>query len=258
MSAEIVVADCIPAMQSMYGHSVDAVITDPPYNVGVNYGNGSKADRRADYPEWCEQWIAEAFRLTRPGGALWIVSGQEYGAEIDIAIRRVGWTIRNRVVWHETFGVYCHRKFGRCARPVFYAVKPGGAFTFNADKILVPSARFAVYGDRRGDPRGKIPGDVWQFSRVAGTFRERVKGVPTQLPMALVQRMVVATTDLGDTVLDPFAGSGTVPIVAHQLGRHAIGIERNPQYAQIATSRIQSADQTGNGRPQCGGDRQHG
>jgi hypothetical protein len=163
-------------------------------------------------------------------------------ADIDIAIRRAGMTMRNRITWHETFGVYCHSKFGRCSRPIFYATKDSRRFTFNRDAVLVPSARYAKYGDRRAASDGKkIMGDVWQVSRVCGTFRERIKGVPTQLPEELVRRIVGVSSNPGDSVLDPFAGSGTVCAVAVQMDRDATGIELNPEYGLIAAQRIMEA-----------------
>jgi DNA modification methylase len=81
-------------------------------------------------------------------------------------------------------------------------------------------------------------GDVWQINRVCGTFKERVKGVPTQLPEELVRRIVGVSSNPGDTVLDPFAGSGTIPAVAVSMGRRAVGIELNPEYAAIAEGRV--------------------
>ena len=146
--------------------------------------------------------------------------------------------MRNRVTWHETFGVYCKRKFGRCSRPIYYAVKDPKRFTFNADAVTIPSARQQKYADKRANPAGKIMGDVWQVSRVCGTFRERVQGVPTQLPEQLVERMVGVSSSPGDVVLDPFAGSGTTLAVAKRMGRKWVGCEMNERYVKLALRRI--------------------
>lgn len=237
MSTLIVTGDCLDVLPTIGDGQVDLVVTDPPYNIGIDYGAGKRADRRGDYPAWCQRWIEQCYRVLRDGGSLWIVSGQEHGADIDLAIQRAGFTMRNRITWHETFGVYCHNKFGRCSRPIFYAVK-GDGFVFHKDAVTVPSARQEKYGDRRANPAGKIMGDVWQVSRVCGTFHERIPGVPTQLPASLVERMVAVSSNEGDTVLDPFSGSGTVVAVAKTLGRRAIGIELNPDYAAIAEGRV--------------------
>lgn len=231
------VGDCCEVMARLPRKSVDLVVADPPYNIGIDYGRGKKADRRSDYWEWCRKWIFLCNRLLKPHGSIWIISGQEHGAEIDLSLQLEGLTVRNRITWHETFGVYCHNKFGRTSRPVFYAVKDKKHFTFHKEAVTVPSARQEKYGDRRAAPGGKIMGDVWQINRVCGTFKERIQGVPTQLPSELVRRIIGVSSNPGDTVLDPFAGSGTTAVVAKEMGREAIGIELNPEYAEIARGR---------------------
>jgi DNA modification methylase len=241
MTCTILPGDCLESLQTLERESVDLVVTDPPYNIGIDYGYGPDSDRRRDYDLWCERWVGWCYRALKPHGSLWIISGQEYGAFIDIAIQNAGMTVRNRITWHETFGVYCQKKFGRCSRPIYYAVKNQKRFTFNAEAVTIPSARQAKYGDKRANPAGKIMGDVWQVNRVCGTFRERVAGVPTQLPEELVERIIGVSSNPGDTILDPFAGSGTTLAVAARMGRSGIGCELNPEYAKIAEARIARA-----------------
>lgn len=233
--------DCLDVLPTLDRESVDLVVTDPPYNIGIDYGRGASADRRDDYDVWCGRWINWCYRVLKPTGSLWIISGQEHGADIDIAIQRTGMAMRNRITWLETFGVQCSRKFARTSRPVYYAVKDAKRFTFNREVVTVPSDRQTKYHDRRAAPGGKVMGDVWQINRVCGTFAERVPGVPTQLPEVLVRRIVGVSSNPGDVVLDPFAGSGTVPAVATAMGRKAIGIELNPEYAEIARQRVEVA-----------------
>jgi DNA modification methylase len=109
---------------------------------------------------------------------------------------------------------------------------------FDGDSIRVPSARQTKYRDKRANPLGKIPGDVWEFSRVCGTFSERVNDVPTQLPEKLVHRMISCSTALDDPILDLFSGSGTISSVAKSLGRESVAFEINPSYADIARARL--------------------
>lgn len=234
----IYTGNCLDILPTLPRESVDLVIADPPYNIGVDYGRGRKADLRDDYGIWCGWWIQECYQALKPYGSLWIISGQEHGAEIDIGMQRNGFTIRNRVTWFETFGVYCHNKFGRTSRPILYGVKDAKHFTFHRDAVTIPSARQTKYGDKRASSGGKIMGDVWEISRVCGTFKERIKGVPTQLPSILVKRIIEVSSNPGDVVLDPFAGSGTTLAVARETGRQAIGIELNPDYVRIAEARL--------------------
>jgi site-specific DNA-methyltransferase (adenine-specific) len=127
---------------------------------------------------------------------------------------------------------------------------------FNADAVRVPSARQLKYNDRRFNPKGKLPddtwvllreqapercfapdSDLWEESRVCGTFKERV-GHATQLPLPVVERILRAGTNPNDVILDPFAGSGTVQLAAKLLGRRAIGIELSEETAGLANKRL--------------------
>jgi site-specific DNA-methyltransferase (adenine-specific) len=141
----------------------------------------------------------------------------------------------------ETFGVNCRRKFNRTSRPMFYFTKHRTRFTFNVEALTTPSARQIKYGDRRANPAGKVLDDVWTISRVCGTFRERVPDVPTQLPIALVRRVVLGLTRPGDLVVDPFTGSGTTGVVCIEHGRRFHGIELREKFAAIAQARIDKA-----------------
>ena len=243
MNASIITGDCIEHLGAMPADSVNLIVADPPYNIGIDYGDGSRADRRsdADYIEWSRAWIAAAARTLAPDGAMWVICGQEYAGDHQLAMRDAGLHWRNTVTWVETFGVNCRKKFSRTSRPMFYAVKHPRQFTFNVEALTTASARQTKYGDKRASPGGKVLDDVWTIPRVCGTFRERVKGVPTQLPLALVRRIVLGLTRPGDLVLDPFTGSGTTGVVCAEYGRRFAGIELREQYAVIARERINRA-----------------
>lgn len=236
----IYAGDCLELMRDMEPESFDVVFTDPPYNIGIDYGSGKAADRlpASEYWDWCKAWLGECHRLLKGTGTLWVVSGQEFAAGIDIAIQDLGFSMRNRITWYESFGVYCHKKFGRCSRPIFYAVKDPKSFTFNKEAVLVPSERQRKYNDRRASPQGKLPGDVWEIPRVCGTFHERIEGVPTQVPEELASRAIEVSSNIGDRILDPFCGSGTTLAVATKLGRDSVGIDISPEYTRIAARRL--------------------
>ena len=233
--------DCVSFLTVAGDELYDLIIADPPYNIGVDYGGGAKKDRRPDYDTWCEEWIGLCRNALKPDGSIWIVSGQEHAADIDIAMRKCGLHMRNRITWQENFGVYCSRKFGRTSRPIFYATKSKTDFKFNAETVMVPSARATKYNDKRASRSGlKIMGDVWTINRVCGTFRERVKGVPTQLPFELVRRIVAVSSIPGDYIFDPFAGSGTTVVVAKEMNRSAVGVELSRKFFDIATKRLEA------------------
>ena len=239
----ITTGDCIEHMGKMPPGSVNLIVADPPYNIGIDYGDGRRADRLPDasYREWTQRWIETASRTLAPDGAMWVICGHEYADYHQSAMRDAGLHWRSTVIWRETFGVNCRRKFNRTSRPMFYATKHRQRFTFNVESLTTPSARQTKYGDKRANPAGKVLDDVWTISRVCGTFLERVAGVPTQLPLALVRRVVLGITRPGDLVLDPFAGSGTTGVVCIEHGRRFQGIELREEYAAIARDRIDKA-----------------
>ncbi|MCX7700902.1 MAG: site-specific DNA-methyltransferase, partial [Gemmataceae bacterium] len=186
----------------------------------------------------------------------WLAIGDEYVAEHKVRLDALGLTMRNWVIWHYTFGVHCEKKFTRSHAHLLYYVADAKRFTFNADAVRVPSARQMVYADRRANPKGRVPddtwvlrpqedarffrpdGDTWYVPRVCGTFKERT-GHPCQMPEAVLDRIIRVTTNPGDVVLDPFAGSGTTLVVAKRLGRRFLGIELSENYAEEVRQRLE-------------------
>ena len=226
---------------------VDLVVADPPYNIGIDYGDGPRADAVAadEYAATVAIWMQAAARVLSPAGTIWVVCDAAYGATFDQAITAAGLTVRDRGVWHETFGVWRRGLFGKCWRPWFYAVKDRRRFTFNESAFMVRSRRQEL-GDRRARPGGKLRSNVWTFPRVAGTFHERVKTpagetAPTQLPLAMVRMVVEGFSNHGDLVVDPFTGTGTTGVAAVQTGRRFVGLELRETWAAVARQRIEAA-----------------
>jgi DNA modification methylase len=233
--------DAVEGMQARPAGSARLVFADPPYNLGVDYGGGAGADRLPDaaYMAWACRWLTEAVRLLTPDGSLWLLLSWEYACESGVLLKALGLSVRNVVVWNEGFGVQTDNKFARCSRPLFYCVRDPKRFVFNADAALTPSDRQTKYADGRADPRGKVMGDVWSdIPRLAGTHRERVGDFPTQLPLALLRRVVGVASDPGDLVVDPFAGSGTTGEAALEAGRHFLGFEKQRHWWELASLRL--------------------
>jgi site-specific DNA-methyltransferase (adenine-specific) len=216
------------------------IFTDPPYNIGINYGDGEQADRLSDaaYMKWVRQWFALCWDCLTDDGSLWVMIGDEYAAEYAVELKATGYTVRSWIKWYETFGVNCSNKFNRTSRHIFYAVKDPAAFVFNPEAVTRPSDRQTKYGDSRASAGGKVWDDVWQISRLTGTCSERIPDFPTQLPLALVEPIVLCASMPGDLVVDPFNGSGTTGVAAVRNGRKYLGVEKSEAFADIATKRI--------------------
>jgi DNA modification methylase len=252
----VLTGDCLVHLARLPEASVDLAFADPPFNIGYEYDVYHDRRPRDAYLAWTDRWLAAVRRVLTPRASFYVAIGDEYAAEVKVRLDGLGLTLRNWIVWHYTFGVNCKQKFNRSHAHIFYYVVDPKRFTFNADAVRVPSARQTTYADRRANPTGKLPddtwvlrpqedarlfppdSDTWYVSRVCGTFRERT-GHPCQMPEALLERIIRASSKPGDVVLDPFAGSGTTLAVAKRLDRHYLGIELSEQYAEQVRRRLE-------------------
>jgi DNA modification methylase len=249
--------DCLDLLARVPDASVHLAFADPPFNIGYDYDTYDDRRTADEYLSWSRRWMQEVQRVLRPDGTFWLAIGDEYAAELKVlATRELGFTCRSWVVWYYTFGVNCRYKFSRSHAHLFHLVKDPDALTFNLDEIRVPSARELVYGDKRANPRGRLPDDTWilrpqdlpegfaadedtwYFPRVCGTFKERSGWHGCQMPEQLLGRIIRASSHPGDVVLDPFGGSGTTLAVAKKLGRRFLGCELSEAYAARIRERL--------------------
>jgi site-specific DNA-methyltransferase (adenine-specific) len=241
-SWDIITGNSLEVMPTLQPELIRLVFADPPYNQDVDYGthHNDKMSPEA-YLAWSDAWIDAAARLLTPDGSLWLVVSHEWAWQLVPIALRAGLYLRQWVIWYETFGENCTRKFNRCARPLLWFVKHPRRFVFNdCPAIRRPSDRQTKYNDKRANPAGKLLDDVWMIPRLAGTHRERIKGFPNQLPVKLLRPIVGCASDPGDLVLDPFAGSGTTGVACIELGRQFIGIEGSERFAELARNRLAS------------------
>lgn len=253
----VVTGDCLEFLAGLPAGCVDLAFADPPFNIGYEYDVYRDKRGREEYLAWTENWLAAVKRVLSPNGSFYVAIGDEYAAEMKVRLDGAGLTMRNWIIWHYTFGVSCKQKFNRSHAHIFYYVANPKAFTFNADTIRVRSARQTAYADRRANPLGKLPDDTWvlrpqederffhpvddtwYLSRVCGTFKERGDH-PCQMPEAVLERIIRVSSNPGDLVLDPFAGSGTTLAAACRLKRHYLGCELSAEYAEKIRERLRN------------------
>ncbi len=234
--------DCVELLTGWPEAFARLVFADPPFNIGYRYSGYDDARAYTDYVDWSRRWMAAATRALAPDGSFYIAIGDDYAAELRVIGRELGLTLRNWIIWHYQFGQNMRDKFVRSHTHILYFVKNAKNFVFNAGQSRFPSARHTEYGDRRAKPEGRLPDDVWnEFPRVCGTFKERQGWHGCQMPEALLSRIIRVSTNPGDVVLDPFAGSGTTPATAIKLGRVGIATEQSEEYADAAIKRLDSA-----------------
>ena len=229
----LICGDAATEMAKLKAESVDLIIADPPYNLGKNYGNNIDLKDSADYRSFTEGWLREAVRLLKPGGSLYCFMGVKFIARLYLMLEEeFNLTPQGWITWHYTQGMGRKKGFSSRHEDILWFSK-GEDARFNLDDVRVPQK----YYRKRNNMAGAKPGDVWQFSHVHYCAAERLPH-PTQKPEALLERIVKASSNPGDVVLDPFLGSGTTVRVASVLGRAAAGIEINPDYIEMAQARL--------------------
>lgn len=236
---KIVCGDCIDLLNGAEVPFADLVFADPPFNIGFQYDRYSDTLEKDKYLHWTRDWMAACVKVLKPHGAFYIAIGDEYAAHVRIIGEQLGLYCRNWIIWHYTFGQQCKYKFARSHAHIFYFAKDAENYTFNDMKIRLPSGRQLLYNDKRANPVGKMPDDVWNtYSRVCGTFKERQGWHPCQMPELLLARIIAVSTRSGDLVLDPFSGSGTTAAAAMQLKRRYCGIDISENYVENARKRL--------------------
>lgn len=236
---EIICGDCIEVLSKIGEPFADLIFADPPFNIGYKYDKYNDKVKSKNYIAWTKDWMSVCKKVLKPHGSLYIAIGDEYAANVKIIADELGLFMRNWIIWHYTFGQQTKNKFARAHTHIFYFVNHKKNFTFNENAVRVPSDRQLIYNDRRANPKGKMPNDVWdEFPRVCGTFKERTGWHPCQMPENLLKRIITVSSNPGDSVLDPFCGSGTTAAAAYQLNRNYVGIEISPQYVEKANERL--------------------
>jgi DNA modification methylase len=230
--------DCLEWLYKLPKESCDLIFADPPFNIDYQYDHYKDKVPKHQYESWTRQWLGLSIPRLKPGGSLVVAINDENAAEVKVFLDK--WlTMRNWIIWHYSFGTHQKKKFGRDKTHLLYFVKDPKAFTFNADDIRVPSKRLTKYKDKRANPLGRVPGDVWKMSRLCGTFKERT-GHPCQMNELVLERIIKALTNPDDVVCDPFGGSFTTAAVAHRLGRRAISCDTSKDYCNAGKKRLEA------------------
>jgi len=225
--------DALTLFKKIESSSIDLIISDPPYNLGKNYGNNHDLKNFDEYIDFTKSWLSESKRVLKPMGTLYVFMGVRFISYLyDIMDRDLGLFFNSWIVWHYTQGLGKTKGFSPRHDDVLMFTK-SNKFTFNLDNVRVPQKYYRA----RNNMRGANPGDVWKFSHVHYSNPNR-QNHPTQKPEGIIERMIMASSNENDYILDPFSGSGTTMRVCQQLNRNAIGFELNPDYIDMSNLRL--------------------
>jgi DNA modification methylase len=230
---EILCGDCLDLMKNIKSETVDLIVTDPPYNLCKDYGNDSDKRSHDEYLIFTRQWLTEARRVLKKTGTLYLFMGVRYISYIyEILEQELDFVFNSWITWCYTQGVGKTKGFSPRHDDILMFTKTKN-FVFNLDSIRIPQKYYRSVNNMRG----ANPGNVWEFSHVHYCQASR-QNHPTQKPEALFERMILASTNEGDLVLDPFCGSGTALRVCQQIQRHGIGMEVNEEYVGLIKGRL--------------------
>lgn len=241
--------DCLSGMEKVPSKIINLTITSPPYNIGKEYESLLPLK---EFLSWCAHWIDQVYKVTQDNGAFWLNLGY-----LGIPTRakampipyllwdKIPFYLVQEIVWNYGAGVAGKNFFSPRNEKFLWYVKNEYQYTFNLDEVRDPNVKYPNQkknGKIKVNPLGKNPTDVWQFPKVTSgkdrASKERTAH-PAQFPLAVIERIIKASSHQGELVFDPFLGSGTTALAAIQAQREIIGFEIKEEYCEIAAKRIE-------------------
>lgn len=230
----VICGDAIEEMKKLPDGTIRLIVTDPPYNLNKNYGNNQDKLEFDAYIDFSRQWLTEAKRVLTDDGTIYVFMGMRYISYIfNILEQELNMTFNSWITWFYTQGIGKTKGFSPRHDDILMFTKSSKNFVFHLDNIRVPQKIYRSVNNMRG----ANPGNVWEFSHMHYCNKNRKKH-PTQKPEGLYERMILASSDPGDVVLDPFVGSGTALRVCQQTDRSGIGFDMNPEYVAMTKERL--------------------
>ena len=232
---------------------VDLLIVDPPYNLRKDF-NGAvfKARSPAAYKEWLMTWVAKLPRLLKPNASIYMCCDwQSSNAIYDVFSQY--FQVRNRITWEREKGRGAKHNWKNASEDIWFGTV-GSDYTFNVEAVKLQRRVRAPYRDASGQPkdwqattsgnfRATHPSNLWTDISVPFWSMPENTEHPTQKPEKLIAKMILASSNPGDVVFDPFLGSGTTSVVAKKLGRQYVGIEQEKMYCCLAQKRLALAEE---------------
>lgn len=247
--------DCQTALPHLPSNFVDVLILDPPYNLTKSFnGTTFRARNDEDYTVWMESWFAPMMRLLKPSASVYICGDWKSSASI-VAVAEKYLHIQNRITWEREKGRGANTNWKNCSEDIWFCTK-SNEYTFNADAVRLRrrvNAPYRMNGTpkdwqetEQGNFRDTAPSNLWTDLTVPFWSMPENTDHPTQKPEKLIAKLLLASSNEGDVVFDPFAGSGTTAVVAKKLGRKFVAIEQEEEYCLLALKRLAIASECSN------------
>ncbi len=243
--------DTFEVMPLLPGELADLVIADPPYNLTKSYAGSCFTKKKTEeYEEYTRKWLTEVSRLMKPDASIYVCCDWESSLIIGRVLGEF-FNVKSRITWERDKGRGAKTNWKNCLEDIWFATK-GKSYTFNLDAVMMRKKVLAPYR-QNGEPKGwteyedgnyrdTCPSNFWDDITIPFWSMPENTEHPTQKPEKLIAKLILASSDEGDVVFDPFLGSGTTSVTAKKLGRHYIGIENVDQYCLWTEERLEMAE----------------
>lgn len=243
--------DCFAVMPLLPRSFADLVIADPPYNLDKDFGGSEfRTMSDADYRDYTRRWLSLVRPLMTDTGSIYVCCDWRCSGAVGDVLGEF-FTVRNRITWQREKGRGAAKNWKNCTEDIWFATV-GKEYTFHLDAVKVKKRVIAPYReggapkDWEATPEGNFrltcPGNFWDDVTVPYWSMPENTPHPTQKPEKLLAKLILASSGAGDTVFDPFLGSGSTSVTAKKLGRHYVGIEQSPDYCALAEYRLERAE----------------
>lgn len=249
---KIVWQDTMRALNCIPDNFADLMIVDPPYNLTKNFGKSTfKQMDFSEYKNWLDKWLSKVVRILKPNASLYICSDWQSSIVIPLVAGKY-FKLRNRISWERDKGRAAADNWKNCLEDIWYYTK-SDEYIFNLEAVKMQRTVLAPYRDNKGTPKdwqeenGKkirftAPSNIWTDITIPFWSMAENTEHPTQKPEKLIAKLILASSNEGDMVFDPFVGSGTTAVTAKKLGRRYLGIERERKYVALALKRLEMAE----------------
>ena len=245
----VFLGDAIEVLPLLPAESVDLIVADPPYNLGKKFGAGRLRLSEADYKNWCRDWLTDCHRLLKPNGSIYICIDWPNSTMVHELLSNL-FHVQNRITWQRDKGRGSKKNWKNNMEDIWFATKTR-QYTFNIDAVKIKRPVIAPYVDKKGKPKDWFeengtkyrlthPSNIWTDMVVPFWSMPENTEHPTQKPEKLITRLLQASSQKHDVVLDPFMGSGTTAVAAKKLKRHYIGIEKDKKFYVLIHKRLES------------------
>lgn len=250
----VINGDTFEVIKRLPSGFVDLLIVDPPYNLTKEYDQTKFSKTNDDsYIEWFEKWVRELPRIMKPNGSLYFC-GDWRTSPLYYQVLSKYFCVRNRITWEREKGRGSDRNWKNNIEDIYFCTVNDKDYVFNVDSVKVKKKVIAPYKDKDGNAKDWFvengekfrfthPSNVWTDITVPYWSMAENTEHPTQKPEKLIAKLILASSNVGDMVFDPFLGSGTTAVVAKKLNRKFCGIEREEGYCLLATKRLKNAEE---------------